>query len=98
MASSVPMTVLLGRDLRQVPTPGRLCDTRQMTAEIDDAEIRRQVSENLQSKFPHASTDEIDVIVGEEFAVLASSPVRDYIGVLTERAAKRRLRDASAPA
>ena len=82
-----------------VPTgdgPGRMCDTLLMTAQHDDAEVRRQVAENLHARFPDASADQIDLIVGEEYAALAAQPVRDYIAVLTERAAKARLRDLSA--
>jgi lauroyl/myristoyl acyltransferase len=67
-----------------------------MTAENDDAEIRRQVAENLQARFPEASSDEIHLIVREEYAALADQPVRDYIAVLTERAAKDRLRGLTA--
>ena len=74
----------------------RVCDTLLMTAENDDAEIRRQVAENLQVRFPEASSDEIHLIVHEEYAALADQPVRDYIAVLTERAAKDRLRGPTA--
>ena len=34
----------------------------------------------------------IDEVVREEFAALAGRPVRDYLSVLTERAAKKRLK------
>lgn len=67
-----------------------------MTADIDDVEIRRQVAESLRKKFPDTSAEVIEAVVREEFETLASRPVRDYLLVLTERAAKKRLRELAA--
>jgi len=63
-----------------------------MAAELTDDEIIKQVTESLAAKFPDASADEIDAVVREEFATISARPVRDFLGVLTERAAKKRIK------
>lgn len=63
-----------------------------MTTELDNEEIISQVIGELEKKFADRSPDEIAGIVREEFDVLANRPVRDYVLILTERAAKKRLR------
>lgn len=63
-----------------------------MAADLTDDEIIKQVTESLRAKFPDAPEPDIDVVVREEFASIASRPVRDFLGVLTERAAKKRLK------
>lgn len=67
-----------------------------MTTDLKDEEIITQVTGKLAEKFPAAASDQIETIVREEFGVLASRPVRDYFSVLTERAAKNRLRSLAA--
>ncbi len=63
-----------------------------MTTDQTDDEIKTQVAERLRLKFPRASEAEIQAIVDEEFAGLADRPIRAFLGVLTERFAKKRLK------
>ncbi len=63
-----------------------------MTTDQTDDEIKSQVTERLRQKFPDASEAEIQAIVEEEFSRIADRPIRDFLGVLTERFAKRRLK------
>lgn len=63
-----------------------------MTTEVKPEEVVIQVSERLQAKNPDISAQEIDRIVREELAELVDRPVQDYLSVLTERAAKKRLK------
>ena len=63
-----------------------------MTTEVKPEEVVIQVSERLQAKNPGVSPEEIDRIVREELAELVDRPVQDYLSVLTERAAKKRLK------
>lgn len=63
-----------------------------MTTDMDDAEIKSQVVGKLVEKFPEKPAREIETIVDEEYAALANRPIRDYLSVLTERAAKQRIK------
>lgn len=63
-----------------------------MTTEMNDEEVKAQVVSNLSMKNPGVSIDIIEELVDEEFAALAGRPVRDYLSVLTERAARKRLK------
>ena len=51
-----------------------------------------QVAEKLSEKNADVSRAVIDDVVREEYLALAGRPVRDYLSVLTERAAKKRLK------
>lgn len=62
-----------------------------MTTDLSDDEIRRQVSVKLSSRFPELDDETIRAVVDEEFGALAEQPIRDFLVVLTERAAKDRL-------
>ena len=66
-----------------------------MTTELDNEEIIRQVVGELEQKFADRSPDEIETVVREEFDLLARRPVRDYVLILTERAAKKRLKSSA---
>lgn len=66
-----------------------------MTTAFNADEVIRQVTEKLQGKFSQASPDEIRRIVAEEVGELEKQPVRDYVSVLSERAAKKRLQKKS---
>lgn len=66
--------------------------TLSMATHIDIDEIYRQVSTRLREKFPQVPATEVDAAVRAELDELAGRPVRDYIEVLTERGAKKRLR------
>ena len=65
-----------------------------MTTDQTDDEIKTQVTERLRLKFPDASEAEIQSIVDEEFGRIADRPIRDFLGVLTERFAKKRLKNS----
>jgi len=63
-----------------------------MTTELNDDEVKAQVVTKLSEKNPSVPHAMIEEMVDEEFAALAGRPVRDYLSVLTERAAKKRLK------
>jgi hypothetical protein len=64
-----------------------------MAADITDDEILAQVVEKLEAKFPDHPKAEIEKLARDEFAALKDRPVRDFLGVLTERAVKKHLKD-----
>jgi hypothetical protein len=66
---------------------------RPMATDIDIDEIYANVTARLREKFPAVPPHEIDGAVRAELDEFAGSPVRDYIEVLTERGAKKRLRE-----
>jgi hypothetical protein len=70
----------------------RVAHAEHVTTEVKPEEVVTQVSERLQAKNPGVSAAEIDRIVREELAELVDRPVQDYLSVLTERAAKKRLK------
>jgi len=63
-----------------------------MTTEISDQEVMVQVADKLSEKNSDVPRNVIDDVVREEFMALAGRPVLDYLSVLTERAAKKRLK------
>lgn len=63
-----------------------------MTTDVNPEEVVAQVSERLRGKYPDADAAEIDRVVRAELAELVDRPVQDYLAVLTERAAKKRLK------
>lgn len=63
-----------------------------MTTDINDDEVMAQVASKLSEKNSDIERSVIDDVVREEFEALAGRPVRDYLSVLTERAAKKRLK------
>jgi hypothetical protein len=69
-----------------------------MTTEIDPEEVVAQVSERLHEKFPDTATSDIDAAVRAELAEFIDRPVQDYLAVLTERGAKKRLKRVDQPA
>ncbi|HEY4152761.1 MAG TPA: hypothetical protein VGM38_05520 [Pseudolysinimonas sp.] len=69
-----------------------------MTTDIDNDEIFTQVSERLRAKFPELDASEVDAAVRAELDQFADRPVRDYLEVLTERAAKKRLKSLQSAA
>jgi translation initiation factor 2 alpha subunit (eIF-2alpha) len=66
-----------------------------MTTDIDDDEIIRQVVERLAEKYPELPSVELERVARTEFDALRDRPVRDYLSILTERAARKRLKKAS---
>ena len=63
-----------------------------MVIELDPEEVVRQVTERLRAKYPDATADEVEAVVRDEVTQLADKPVNDYVSVLAERAAKKRLK------
>lgn len=63
-----------------------------MTTDLDDEEVISQVIGKTEQNFPEVPPAEIESVVREEFAAIASRPVRDYLSILTERAVKKRLK------
>jgi len=58
----------------------------------DEARALDGVTDSLAERFPHIQRTSIARAVREEHEVFDGSPVRDYIPVLVEHAAKQRLR------
>ena len=71
---------------------GATQNTRTVTTDIDDEETRRQVVDRLEERYPQTSRADIEDAVTEEFESLTGRPVRDYLAILTERAARKRLK------
>ena len=64
-----------------------------MATDFDPQLIIDQVSEKLVEKYPKLKKSEIRKIVAEEVATLETRPVKDYVSVLSERAAKKRIKN-----
>lgn len=54
-----------------------------------------QVVQKLEEKFPSVSTQEIEVIVAEQAALLDGNPIRDFVPRLVEHGARARLREST---
>lgn len=76
------------------PVPRRRGHSRRMNRPDEERQIA-DVVERLEEKFPSLSTQEIEVIVAEQVALLDGNPIRDYIPRLVEHGAKEKLRAAS---
>ena len=68
---------------------------RSVTTDVDDEDTIRQVVDRLQEKNPDVPREHLERIAREEFDAIAGRPVRDYLSILTERAAKKRLKRES---
>jgi len=55
------------------------------------------VISRLRSKFPHIAPQRLETIVWEEHQALRGHPVRDFVAVLVEHAARQRLRALDTP-
>jgi hypothetical protein len=62
----------------------------------DEKQQIATVIEQLEQRFPAVSTQEIEVIVAEQVALLDGNPIRDYVPRLVEHGARSRLRQARA--
>lgn len=62
-----------------------------MAAEFDEEQVVREVAASLQKKFPSKDATEIEQIVRTQVDDLKDRPVRDYVSVLAQRAAKKQL-------
>ena len=67
-----------------------------MTTDIDDEDTIRQVVDRLQEKLPDIPRHRIEEVARTEFDALSGRPVHDYLSILTERAAKKKLKQKSA--
>ena len=54
-------------------------------------QIARDATQRLQSKFPEFTNEQLRAVVQEELTKLRSARVKDYLSVLTVRAAATRL-------
>ena len=61
-------------------------------AKEDEAQAVAAVIDRLAKKFPETPRTQVEQIVTEEYIALNDGPIRDYVPVLIERAAKLRLR------
>jgi len=66
-----------------------------VTTDIDDEDTIRQVVDRLQEKLPDLPRDRIEQVARAEFEALSGRPVHDYLSILTERAAKKKLKQKS---
>ncbi|MFB2556357.1 three-helix bundle dimerization domain-containing protein [Herbiconiux liangxiaofengii] len=71
-------------------------DTLLMAKDVTDEDTIQQVVERLQEKFPNTPKSEIEQAARAELDELAGRPVRDYLAILVERAAKKRLKKSGA--
>jgi hypothetical protein len=71
-----------------VDSPGRQAEALGMTKE---PEALMAVIDRLAERFPHHQRSVIEDVVAEEHGLLDDGPVRDYVPLLVERAAKLRL-------
>jgi hypothetical protein len=63
-----------------------------VTTDVDDENTIRQVVDRLQEKYPDMDRTELDAVAREEFVSLSGRPVRDYLSILTERSARKRIK------
>ncbi|NQX03789.1 hypothetical protein HQQ82_03135 [Rathayibacter sp. VKM Ac-2856] len=63
-----------------------------MPDDVNLDQIVSEVSARLRTRFPDRPAAEVESAVQAELDALAGRPVQDYLSVLTERAAKSRLK------
>jgi hypothetical protein len=51
-----------------------------------------EVIDRLMKKFPAATREEVEIAVTSEYLPLEGNPVRDFVPVLVEKQAKKRLK------
>lgn len=61
----------------------------------DEKQQIAEVVSQLEQRFPAFSTQEIEIIVAEQVALLDGNPIRDYVPRLVEHGARARLREAA---
>lgn len=66
-----------------------------MTTELDADQVIRDATAAVRQKFSDRSEADVELVVREELGKLLDRPVQDYLLVLTERAAKKRLKEDS---
>ena len=67
--------------------------------EREDAEERsvEEVIDRLAQKYPDVERAEIETIVAEEHRAFDGHPVRDFVPVLVEKSAKKRIKSLARP-
>jgi hypothetical protein len=65
---------------------------------MEDDDTLRQVVDRLQERYPDLPRGEIEAAARVEFDELVGRPVHDYLSILTERAARKRLKRDGASA
>lgn len=65
-----------------------------MTTEFDADQVITDATTAVHKKFPETPREEVESIVREEVLLLQGRPVQDYVSVLVERAARKRLKNA----
>jgi hypothetical protein len=65
--------------------------------ELSVDETIEQIVTRLQEKHPEYARADIEAAARSEYAELAARPVQDYMAILVERAAKKRLKKAQSP-
>jgi hypothetical protein len=63
-----------------------------VTTDVNPEQVVLQVTQRLRDRYPEADAGEIDRVVRAELSELVDRPVQDYLAILTERAAKKRLK------
>lgn len=63
-----------------------------MAKESKDEELLQQIVERLREKFPGVAQTEVERVARSEFEEYVGRPVRDYLTILVERSAKKKLR------
>lgn len=69
-----------------------------MTTNTDDEETIQHVTNALEKKYPEMKRSDLEAIARDEFEAIAGRPVRDYLSILTERAARKRIKKSITPA
>ena len=64
---------------------------RRVTTEFEPDLVVVEVTSALQKKFPQKDPSEVERIVRSEVDLLKDRPVHDYVSVLAQRAAKKKL-------
>ena len=62
-----------------------------MAEDFDSEQVVTEVTASLQKKFPGKDAAEVERVVREQVEDLKDRPVRDYVSVLAQRAAKKQL-------
>jgi hypothetical protein len=66
-----------------------------MATEFDAEQVIRDATTAVHKKFPDTPEGDVESIVREEVTRLEGRPVQDYVSVLVERAARKRLKRAA---
>lgn len=60
--------------------------------ELSEQQALASVIDRLGKKFPDRSRADIESVVVQEYGALSQGPIRDFVPVLVERAAKEKLK------